>query len=738
MLAFGPIIHQAPLQVYSSALIFAPQNSIIRLSFENQIPEWISLKPKVPLNWSANMQTLEGHRSSIYHVVFSPNSKLVASASWDNDIKIWAADSGALLQTLEAAGQAIKSFAFFHDGGILGSVSNDGAIRLWDVNTGAILQTRDIQVKTISAAFSTDSKLLVTASGDKLVRIWVTGTGALRRTLGSLRGKVKSVAFSSDANLVAGADDHKVWVWKTDTGTLLRIITVFTGVNSGNSFAKAVSFSPNSKLLACVWRDWINANVQIWDIRTGGLLHTLDYNGDSNSVAFSPDSKLIASASKNGSIKIWAADTGVMRQVLEGHRKNIHSIAFSPDGKLVASGSDDMTLRLWDANIDAPVERRYDNSIHLISLSPDKKTVASVSNDYTVRLWDTYSGMLQCTLEGHSVPVVAVQFSPNGKIIASASYDGSFRLWAVDTGALRHTFKTFDGLQPVICQFTFSPDSKLVALASSSTIMLRSADTGHLLCTRGRHELDHIYSLVFSPDSKLLASVSRRSTELYFTVPILESRSNTVKSYSLAIHRTLEGPNSVMSSLVFSPDGRLLASLSTSNTIRLWATNSGILQQVLEGDGKVGHNVAFSPDSRCVASASDDKFVRLWDTGTGMLYRIIEIGFPSTRLKFLTTNKLQTDAGIITVDKPNTESVQCMTSILRSGRNSFSGFGLSLDGSWITFDGRNLIWLPSEFRPCLSQFMILHDSVVVIGCNSGSPIIMRFLADELRRCSVAN
>lgn len=133
-------------------------------------------------------------------------------------------------------------------------------------------------------------------------------------------------------------------------------------------------------------------------------------------------------------------------------------------------------------------------------------------------------------------------------------------------------------------------------------------------------------------------------------------------------------------------------------------------------------------------------FVRLWDTGTGMLYRVIKLGFSYTTLTFLTTNKLQTDAGIITVDKPNTESVQCMTSILRSGRNSFSGFGLSLDGSWITFDGRNLIWLPSEFRPCfpLSQFMILHDSVVVIGCNSGSPIIMRFLADEFRRWSVAN
>ena len=160
-------IENSPLQAYASALLFSPARSLIRNLFRREEPKWITILPAIRDEWSACLQTLEGHSGSVSSIAFSHDSTRLASASDDRTVKIWDASSGKCLQTLEGhSGARLRSdslFSTIQRG--LRQRQTTRTVKIWDASGGACLQTLEGHSGSVSSiAFSHDSTRLASAS----------------------------------------------------------------------------------------------------------------------------------------------------------------------------------------------------------------------------------------------------------------------------------------------------------------------------------------------------------------------------------------------------------------------------------------------------------------------------------------------------------------------------------------------------------------------------------------------
>ena len=362
----------------------------------------------------------------------------------------------------------------------------------------------------------------------------------------------------------------------------------------------SVCFSADGTKLATASED---GTARLWDVASGKPLGArLQHQGGFGSVCFSPDGTKLATASA-GTAGLWDVASGQPLGEPLRHRGFVFSVCFSPDGTKLATASDDKTARLWDVASGKPVggPLQHQGRVWSVCFSPDGTKLATASMDKTARLWDVASGKPLGEPLEHQGEVRSVCFNPDGTKLATASVDKTARLWDVASGQpLGEPFQHKDWVNSVC----FSPDgTKLATASNDNTARLWDVARGKPLGEPLQHQ--GLVNLVcFSPDGTKLATASN---------------DNTARLWDVVSGKQLGEPlqhQDHVHSVCFSPDGTKLATASLDGTARLWHAASGKPLGELLQDVRVVYSVCFSPDGTKLATASLSN-ARMWDVASG-------------------------------------------------------------------------------------------------------------------------
>ena len=476
----------------------------------------------------------------------SPDGKLVASGDGRGtrkriEVKIWNTETGELFHTLQLPDRSgvslynsVELLAFSSDGVLAYVMAFSGNIHLWDMEKKEDIATLESESNKSAIAFSPDGKTIGSGLISGPVRLWDVETMELLFTDKSHQDDVTALMFSPDGSKLAsggGRSDRKVILWDiadvihkkgVEEEEQRRNVALLLG-HATNRDISSVAFSPVENLLASCSRD---GTIRFWNTAfPRGEAIVLTRSGfEVTSVAFSVDGKLLASGSEDNTFSVWdVASKERIANVWGDGRGELNTVSFSPDGKLLATGRDNNRIEIWSADIrtynqiegvttpSLAILGEYERGLDVdVVAFADGKILGALYDDGNVKVWDIESKAVVETID-LSEYIYSIAFTPDGKNLVMGGGSGGVTLWDIES---RQVSVSWEVAKMSIRSVAVSSDGSTLAtggrrdLASpsgSSTIKLWDVATrDSIALPEGLPEGD-VYSVAFSPNGQRLA-----------------------------------------------------------------------------------------------------------------------------------------------------------------------------------------------------------------------------------------
>jgi WD40 repeat protein len=452
--------------------------------------------------------------TSVLAMSFRDGGTCLAAGVFGNNghgIRIWDTSTKKYLAPPFLHKQNITRAGFSPDAKLLATASQDKSLRIWDVMTGSLVcswQSQSARSNATSVAFSPDGKRVAISSEHDPVQVWdlPRRPGDDPTPLFTYRGHsapVRSVTFKPDGKTLATAGwDRTARTWDLASHRHPSILMSHAGS------VTSLAASPKGPLIASAGHDGV---IKLWHAGTGRLLSELPgHEAGVACLAFRPDGERLASGGADGLARVWNTATGTCENILRGHRGTVAAVAFSPNGTQIGTGGVDKIVRIWDAatGLMRGSFEGHTEAITSLTYAGGEGRLASGSRDKTLRVWDLSLRRMASEPFRHSGPVHSVVYrGGDGSLITSSAgslyFPGEIRVWDSRMGVSRAFAKTYDFVSPE--NLTLSPDGKRLGVACTDrSVKLFDIQTGGEMLSLSHPNFVH--GVAFSADGHLLLS----------------------------------------------------------------------------------------------------------------------------------------------------------------------------------------------------------------------------------------